>query len=307
MSMIDSPYVIQNNVVPAPGSYIVLWDGFNSYVELLRARADLANRNDLTFAYVGTFSEITAALPERSVRLFPDCGTFHKKALDAPLRFKAAMKLKTSLRRLKNYACASERHRQLSSGGNLVFCGLLRPTEQVIANILTNEKLLLLKSGFEKLRTHHWQTDPRTIDTLVRAMYLQCQQFKCSSAEEYSGVYSVLNVCSRLFVINALHARGIKLFVNEFGFQDNFDPYDVHAYGNNVYLDFGSSRGACYWYPRTMDMQATSKRFIALRMIEEQQSLRSHLNTHTDIDYVDQLNSYVAKAAQMVTPAERAV
>lgn len=306
-AMVDSPHLIQHHVAPAVGSFVVLWDGFNSYLELLRECPSLIDRSDLTFVYVGTFAEITAALPQRALKLFPEYGSFQKQEIDAPLGFRAALKLKTSLRGLKNYASATARHRQLSGGGNLAFCGLVRPTKQVVANMLTNAKLLSLQSGFEKLGAHHWQADPKTIHTLVRAIYRQCQQLECSSAEDYSGIYAVLNLCSRVFVVNALHARGSKIFINEFGFQNNFDPYDVHAYGNNTYLDFGSSRGACHWYPRTMDMQATGKRFVALRMIQEQQSLRSYLDIQTEADFVDQLVSHVATAVQMATQIDQAV
>jgi hypothetical protein len=155
-----------------------------------------------------------------------------------------------------------------------------------------------LQHPFETLGEQHWQDDPEKIHKQVCAMYRQCQQMECSGAEDYSAIYAVLNVCSRLFIVNALHTRGSKVFINEFGFQDNFDPYDVYAYRNNTYLDFGSSRGACHWYPRTMDMQATGKHFVALRMIHEQQSLRSHLDTYSEGDFVDQMNAHVASAMQ---------
>lgn len=294
----DSPSLIKHNVRPPIGSCVVLWDGFNSYLELLRARPDLNDRGDLTFAYVGGFAEIAAALPQRSLRLFPERASFSKLELATPLRFSAALKLKTSLRGLKNYVSARARHRQLSDGGNLVFCGLVRPTKQVVANILTNAKLLQLKWLVEKLGEHHWQCEPVKIHRLVCNIYRHCKELDCTNAEDYAGIYAVLNICSRLFVINALHARGSKIFINEYGFQQNFDPYDVHAYGNNTYLDFGSSRGACHWYPRTMDMQATGKHFVALRMIQVQQSLRDHLDTHSEGDFVDQLRAHVADVVQ---------
>jgi hypothetical protein len=56
-----------------------------------------------------------------------------------------------------------------------------------------------------------------------------------------------------------------------------------------------------------MDMQATGKRFVALRMIQEQQSLRSHLDTHTDADFVEQLGSHVARAVQMAALIDHTV
>jgi hypothetical protein len=298
ISVYDSLYLIHHNVNPAVGSCVVLWDGFNSYLELLRAFPVLSGRHDLTFAYVGAFVEIAAALPPRSLKLFPDSGSFSKQELAAPFRFKSALKLKTSLRGFKNYAGARARHRQLSDGGNLVFCGLVRPTKQVVANMLTNANLHSLQDSFEKLGECHWQKSSEDIHALVREMYLRCQELDCSNAEDYSGIYATLNVCSRLFIVNALHAHGSKLFINEYGYQSNFDPYDVYVYRNNTYLDFGSSRGACHWYPRTMDMQATGKHFVALRMIQEQQSLRTHLDTHSEDDFIDQLNTHVALAVQ---------
>jgi hypothetical protein len=303
-SVNDSTYLLQHQVNPPVGSCVVLWDGFNSYLELLRERPDLTVRHDLTFAYVGSFAEIAAALPQRSLRLFPNCGTFSKQALTVPLRFTASLKLKTSLRGIKNYTSARSRHRHLASGGNLAFCGLVRPTRQVLTNMLTSAKLLTLQEPFGNLGEQHWQGGPERIHALVRTIYRRCQQLQAPSPEDYCGIYAALNVCSRLFIINALHADGIKVFINEYGFQSNFDPYDVYAYGNNTYLDFGSSRGACHWYPRTMDMQATGKHFVALRMIQEEQSLRSHLDANSEDDFVSQLTGQVAKAVQVAAQAE---
>jgi hypothetical protein len=289
----DSTYLFHHDVSPPAGASIVLWDGFNSYMELLRNRPDLNERDDVKFACVGFFAEIASALPLRTLKLFPDFEKLSDHALGAPLRFEGALKLKTTLRGFKNLVSDRDRHRQLSRGGNLVFCGLVRPTKQVVANILTNAKLLALKDSFEQLGELHWQDTPEKIHRLVRSIYRQCQQLECSGAEDYSGIYSVLNVCSRLFVINALHARGSKVFINEYSFQNNFDPYDAYAYGKNIYLDFGSSRGACHWYPRTMDMRATGKRFVALRIIQEQQSLRDYLDTHSESDFMEQMDSHV--------------
>jgi hypothetical protein len=294
----DSIFLLTHKMAPPPDCWIVLWDGFNSYLELTQVHPALGDRSDLSFAYVGAFAEITAALPVRSFRLFPGSCRFSSQVVTTPWKFRTSLRLKTGLRGWKNFVSAGPRHRQLSAGGSLVFCGLVRPTKPVIASLLTNAKLLALHDPFEQLAELHWQGAPGQIQDSVRTLYERCQQLECSSAEDYAGVYAVLNICTRIFVLNALHAKGCKVFVNEYGFQSNFDPYDVNSYTNNTFLDFGSSRGACHWYPRTMDMHATGKQFIALRLIHAEQSLKAHLEVCRGSQFVEQLDAFVARAMQ---------
>jgi hypothetical protein len=290
----DSTYLFPSQPDLPINASIVLWDGFNSYLELLRKRPELGDRSDLTYACVGSFAEIETALPERSLRLFADSDLYSVHTLKAPLAFQAALKLKTTFRAFKNLASANSRHRKLSRGGNLVFCGLIRPTKQVVANILTNQKLLALRKEFEELGEFGWTDGTENIQKHIRMIYRHCQNIEPSSAEDYSGIYAVLNLCTRVYAISALNASECEVFTNEYGFHSNFDPYDVYAYDENIFLDFGSSRGACYWYPRTMDMQETGKRFVPFRLIGEHQALASYLDTQSAEDYVSQMDVYVA-------------
>jgi len=285
-SLYDSTSIASQRIEPAANAYVILWDGLNSYQEFLKDRPDLQQRSDLTYLYVGSFAEISQALHANSHPLFPRSEKAIAHAASTPLSFRAKVRAKTAARRFKNLVADHARHSHLASGNNIVFCGLVRPTPAVIANMLTTPKLMTLQDSALKLGAIHWSDDPERVSTQVQAVYLLCKGLNANSAEDYCGIYSMLNICSRLTVINQLHAAGRQMFISEYGFQRNFDAYDTYAYGNNTFLDFGSSRGACLWYPRTMDMRATGKDFIAIRFIQENQSLGHYLATHSDTDYM---------------------
>jgi hypothetical protein len=291
VSIYESTCLAGEGVQPELQAYVILWDGLNSQIELMRSRAELQHRADLKYLYVGSFSEIAGDLPAQSRPLFPRRDALVSTTASVPLQFRAKRLAKTAARPLKNAVYDFARHTALARGKNVVFCGLVRPTPAVISKLLTNQKLQSLRKPVSLLGTMHWNDSPGRISEQVQTIYNACQNLQASSAEEFGAIYSLLNICSRMAVISQLHAAGCQMFISEYGFQKNFDAYDTFAYGNNTFLDFGSSRGACYWYPRTMDMRATGKEFVALRMIQEDQSLAAYLAAHCENDYLAQLNA----------------
>ncbi len=293
-AMYDSTCMVAAGINPVQKACVVLWDGFSSYLELLRNMPHLQSRTDLKYWYIGAFFEIAQALPYGSQPLFPRRDSSMLRTTSAPLAFRAAVRAKAAARRFKNMLTDSSRHKQLAKGGQVVFCGVVRPTQPVLANMLTSAKLQSLSRHALQLGALHWNDAPDRITAQIHSLYEACRTLGASSAEDYSGLYSLLNICSRMAVIGRLHAAGCQVFISEFGFQKNFDAYDTGAYRSNTFLDFGSSRGACHWYPRTVDLRANGKHFLAMRLIQEEQSLGSYLSTHSETDFSAQLDAHAA-------------
>jgi hypothetical protein len=285
----DSICLAAQEIQPATDAYIILWDGLNSHIELCKRRTELLQRTDLRYLVVGSFPEVTRDLPAHSQALFPRRNALIHAPVSLPWQFRAKRSGKTAARPVKNAVFDLARHFKLASSKNVVFCGLVRPTPAVISNLLTNRKLQSLREPVRRLGNVHWNEAPQKVSAQVQLIYEKCRNLDAGSAEDFVGIYSLLNICSRMAVISQLHAAGCRVFISEYGFQKNFDAYDTYAYGDNTFLDFGSSRGACHWYPRTMDMRATGKKFIALRVIQEDQSLSDYLSSHSATDYAAQL------------------
>lgn len=274
--VLDSVSLISGGVTPAASDRVVLWDGFNSYRELLGHRPDLSERDDIHYLYVGSFAEVIDAMPTSARPLFPRRGAIKEGTCKVPFKFRAARHFKTGLRALRNQVSYGDQHRRISQDGKVVFCGLLRPNPSILTSILTGTNLEAGLAVIGDLALVDWQTSVEQTQSTVAAIYEDCQRRNSGSADDLCAAYSILNICQRILVVHHLMEMGSKLFINEFGRQPHFDPYDSFSYSNNTFLDFGSSRGACLWYPRTMDMRSTGKRFFELRFMMEDESLGSY-------------------------------
>ena len=96
---------------------------------------------------------------------------------------------------------------------------------------------------------------------------------------DLAALYAMLNVLHRMGTLAHLNAMTLKLFVNEYGLQPHFDPYDARGYCGNVFIDFGSTRGPDLVYPRTVDLWSNHKRSASLRFLPQSERLAPWLKS----------------------------
>jgi hypothetical protein len=87
------------------------------------------------------------------------------------------------------------------------------------------------------------------------------------------GTLSIVNAISR------------KLLVNEYGLQAHLDPYDTAAYRNNLFIDFGSTRGPDPVYPRTVDLMVNNKPHKSLRLIAVDERFVDFLKSTDEVKF----------------------
>jgi hypothetical protein len=211
--------------------------------------------------------------------LFEEENQIQLETVKIPPIFRLISLLRTATRSYKNWMYDSARHKQLINRKSIVFCGLVTPSKAVLKNLFRGTKLASLVSVTEKLCDLEWQHSYDEVKLVIAEVLKKVLLIKSQNPVDLSCQYSVLNICQRLLVLSFLHSRDCDLFVSEAGKHKNIDPYDAYAYQQNLYLDFGSSRGAANWYPRTIDMVNTNKKFFSLRFLHESESMEDFLET----------------------------
>ena len=283
----DSILLINNPKVLDKSSHIVLWDGFNSYIELVNKLPTIGDRADLIYLYVGSFKEQKNALPAGAITLFADEGLVPSKKVQIPLFFRLFSILKTITRPYKNWMSDSARHKQLLNRRSIVFCGLVTPSIDVLNNFLRGTQLNSLAPVLKQLCDLDWQHSYDEIRFTVIEVLEKLRFAKFQNPADLSCIYSIFNICHRLLVLSYLHSKNCDLFISEYGRHKHIDPYDTFAYQQNLYVDFGSSRGPDEWYPRTIDMQNTNKKFVSLRFLHESQSMVDFLETTSAVAFIN--------------------
>jgi hypothetical protein len=86
--LIDSISLIDKKCDVRENCFIVLWDGYNSYLELLDKLPHLKKQTDLVYVYVGSFKEIKQALPLGAFPLFVDNNNIQFERVNVPLFFR---------------------------------------------------------------------------------------------------------------------------------------------------------------------------------------------------------------------------
>lgn len=260
------------------GVHVVLWDGYNSLLELQARRPDIAARNDIVYLCIGMVPEVVAVLPVGTLPLYdPEPSSAADMASSKHARMPAGYdllrRLRTRLRMLRNWQISRERHRQLSHGGRIVFCGLIRPSENVLQGFLRGTNInpgWVQSSGLANLE---WQGQAHTVKATIQSACVQLlnelRALQAPSPADWAAVYSLMNVMHRLGTLCQIHAESERLFVNEYAQQQHFDPYDAAGYGHNLFVDFGSVRGPDALYPRRVDMELNGKPSLSLRWLPE--------------------------------------
>ena len=278
----DSISLINNPRRLASNSHVLLWDGYNSYLELIDKLPHIKIQTDLVYVYVGSFKELKQALPSGSIPLFADDDFIKFEKVNVSLFFRLFSFVRTGIRSYKNQINDQEKHRQLSRQKSIVFCGLVSPSPQVLDNFLRRTELTELTPALMQLCNLDWQQNYPTVKEVIMNVLEKVYLSKSQNPADLACLYSILNICHRLLVLSYLSSKKCDLFINEYGLSKHIDPYDAFCYTHNLYLDFGSSRGSANWYPRTVDMEKTHKKFIRLRFLHQSQSLLEFLKK-TDI------------------------
>lgn len=285
-------------LLPATGACVVLWDGLNSLIELWQCHPALRQRSDLRYLHVGQLPEVDAALPAGSMGLYP-----LEALLDAPLDaspvavpwpVRARVACRRALRPWLNRLRQPERHQRLSAGGWLVFCGGVRPSQMTLDDLFRDGVLPALRQALQPLAGLPWDAQPgparcalqqafghlRTVALGLVAPPPSPPLPAARTPAEWACLYTALNQLHRIGTLMALQASTPRLFVNEFQVHPHFDPYDAQAYGSNLFLDFGSTRGTEVLYPRRLDMVETRKPVASLRLLAPGESVAAWFRVH---------------------------
>lgn len=258
------------------GVHVVLWDGYNSLLELQARQPTIAARTDIVYLCIGMVPEVVAVLPAGTMPLYdPEPASAADMASNQHARMPAGYdfhrQLRTRLRMLRNWQISHDRHRQLSQGGMVVFCGLIRPSESVLQGFLRGTQInpgWVQSSGLVNMA---WQGQVHTVKaTLLSACTQLMNELRALSSPtpaDWAAVYSLMNVMHRLGTLCQIHAQSKRLFVNEYAQQQHFDPYDAAGYRHNLFVDFGSVRGPDALYPRRVDMELNGKPSLSLRWL----------------------------------------
>ena len=283
--LIDSTILLSTVPICLPEqTHVVLWDGLNSLIELWQAWPNLKYRDDLTYLYVGHFIEVTSLFPKGSMPLFSNAATASISArIDpttfTPLWFDIASQTRSYLRPMKNWLSAPIRHGLLQRGGQIVFCGVIRPDRSVLDSFFRGTTLEGLRQALSTLEGLEWQGSITTVRTAVQHAYASLQEVQATTPTSWACLYSVLNVIHRLGTLAQVNSRTRHLFINEYGRQTHFDPYNAQAYNNNIFVDFGSTRGPDAVYPRSLDILLNNKPYHCLRLFNSDNSLSAYFST----------------------------
>ncbi len=290
-------------LLPASGACVVLWDGLNSLIELWQCHPALRQRSDLRYLHVGQLPEVDVALPPGSMGLYPldaplnepmdsDLAQADPVAVPWPVRTRVAARraLRPCLNRLRQ----PERHQRLSAGGCLVFCGGVRPSQMTLDDLFRDGVLPALRQALQPLVGLPWDTQPTAARCALQQAFGHLRTVALGlvaappspplpaarTPAEWACLYTALNQLHRIGTLMALQASTPRLFVNEFQVHPHFDPYDAQAYGRNLFLDFGSTRGTEVLYPRRLDMAETRKPVASLRLLAPGESVAAWFRAH---------------------------
>lgn len=270
-----------------PDAHIVLWDGINSYIELLQLQDEIAERHDLKFFVVGWLAgnmleqliSIVPLYPENPPVYASAWGNFcqFKHQFHVPYQYRALATLLSFSRYFKNWLADAKRHAELNKGGKIVFCGMVTPTEHQINGFFRGVNAPALYAESLALTKLNYFGDVDTIDAVVNNVIEAFKNTHLKSATDFACAYSVLNLLHRIKTLSLLNAKSDALFINETKSNRWIDPYDSFFYHNNLYLDFGSTRGPDAIYPRTLDMVMKNKHFVSMRYLAENKTIDAYI------------------------------
>jgi len=284
-----------------PGAGVILWDGLNSLLEFWHDRPDLRSRTDLQYFHVGIFDELEKSYPAGSQSLFTrDLAPEPSQGAGIPWWFDLVARTRAQVRVWQNQREAPEGHRQLRRGGQLVFCGLVRPTEAVLTGMLRGSNLGRLLPALLTLTQLDWHTSPDAVIDTLSPIYETLRQIDVSNPADAAATYALINVFQRLVTLSQLKQQTPSLLVNEFGQGAYLDPYNAVGYRRNLFLDFGSTRGPDLIYPRVVDLTLTRKPMFNIRYLAAGESLANRLRLTTADDLVSECVAHAVQAQRQL-------
>lgn len=266
-------------------NYIILWDGAQSLVRLWKKLPDLKQHKNITYLYVGNLFEINKIFTPNSMPLFPESANTNELnrndfRFTVPKWIDIYSQIRSHLRPLKNIQIAPQNHKLLNKGGLIVFCGVVRPNKSVINDIFFGSTLLNLRKDLIGLENIEWRRDINKVRSIAENVFEKLINSSPCCEVDFACIYSLMNVLHRIGTLSQLSAETSKLFVNEYGMQKTFDPYNTSYYSGNTFVDFGSARGPEKIYPRSIDIIQNRKMHENLRLIDVNQSITKYLR-HT--------------------------
>lgn len=289
------------NLLPQ-GAHLVLWDGLNSVIELFDKAPWLREREDLVYLPVGRFTEIDPAFPPNHVPLMPAQWPAPSAACNVQGTFKVDLQSKAQalLRPFKNRRTHPTAHQLMSQGGQLVFCGMVRPNAKVFENFF--------RGATHKLQPHmsplidlEWRRPTSELASTIQTCWQALRSVQPHTAADWACHYTWANVLHRMATLCHAHALTPALLVNEFGKGVHFDPYDATAYRRNQFMDFGSTRGPDLIYPRSVDLHLNHKPCVPSRLIAADGSLATFLQNTTGQAFWTRCQSEAQEQVQAMT------
>lgn len=298
-------------------THVVLWDGLNSLIELRQRRNDLHPSAEPQMLFVGQFPEAEACMPVGAWPLYPrgvnESWTWPERA--AGVRVPKGVSLHAwSRRQLRPFVQSirqREVHRRMAAGGYLVFCGAVRHNSMLLSDSFRGAHALLatLRTELEDLSDLPWDTEPQRAQARIARAVAQLQHsarglcvlpapMPVEHAAAWAGLFNVLNLLHRQFVLSLLNQRTDQLTVIEFGRQRHFDPYDAAAYRDNLFLDFGSTCGSELLYPRRLDIARNGKQLVSLRLLKPEQTLAAWFREQGAEGFLRQANADADRVMQ---------
>jgi hypothetical protein len=186
--------------------------------------------------------------------------------------------LRTAVRPFHNRRISRDRHQALVAGGQIVFCGAVRPTAAIMDSFFMGAGLQGLRQQLAFLEGIEWRGRAAVIELQVKQAMVAILSAAPASAADAACLYALVNTLHRLGTLSILSSSTTALLVNEYGYQTHLDPYDALGYRRNLFADFGSTRGPDLCYPRTVDLALTAKPAEQLRLLQPGQTVLNHLN-----------------------------
>lgn len=313
-SLIDSQTVLSNHKSLCVGAHVILWDGFNSFIELKEALPDLID-NRCRFLVVGRIYDQLTAYPPDTLPLFDEklvpfdrtTGELRGHAYRAAL---VAAAIRTRFRWARNTVLDFTRHKRLCSSPLIVFCGLVRPPQSALTDYARgaeDQALFQACSGLSNCALG----DRTSVYSLIASVYRAIERYITSgapSAAKIGCAYALVNALHRIGTIASIIDRVPDIFLSEFGRNPHIDPYDTPYYSQHLYLDFGSSRGPDAVYPRSIDLMRNSKNHVSLRFVSTKDSFIKYLSSTSAAQFVElcerHSESAVARYSQICSQAK---
>jgi hypothetical protein len=267
------------------GTHIVLWDGLNSAIELFDKAPALQARADLVYLPVGSFAEIEGAFPANHAPLMPARlvargATPAAGAMQGTLIADVKATAQALLRPWKNRRTNAPADALLRQGGQLVFCGMVRPNQAVFENFFRGSSGHL-RAHMAPLVGLEWRRPALELARIIQPCWQALRDTQPHTPADWACHYTWANVLHRMATLCHAHAMSAQLLVNEFGLSPHLDPYDATAYRHNQFIDFGSTRGPDLVYPRSVDLHLHHKPCTPSRLMAPGGSLATCLQSTT--------------------------